>query len=618
MTVSENTARISSLNVQDVFDSSKDNELKADVEIANDTNRAYSAQVVFRGYVRRGKTLHYEFLHEQVWIFIRPSESKTHQVSVDAWLPRFPPSIKFKNGFQVEYSVRATIDPWFQNNHVEKTFAVNRVLVLKMPHLSCYRKRLIVNQCVNHGGWYHKNPSPDHLEFFDHHERILISKENIMSSNERHNCEIAMPPDLPVTIAMSLWNVLAIRYELLFQVKMEGHRPFVNFRIPIIIASEQVKSRPGTPNSDVELYTRAQDIDDDTDDDDDQDSDIGETQQDDNDDFSIDIESLEIEGEENLYKAYAHVRFTINSVESQAVRSLRLLLQGEVRAGSVWYCFIRYKAHITSDSNSLFSPGEHSVKISLPFKDSQYDTNILPPSLDDEIRYICRVSTKSWAINDVADERNVRVDRTVDTWAKEEYKLPYSEIVGAYGIKMEQRAFQRGKHVFVTVNGEGNIRNIRMTLEQQRRLRHPGLNKDDSYCDERIVSAMDSPENKSLWPKEWALRIPKHIPPSIEITYRNVLVLNYALKIMLTLEDGHKHTHTVPIWIGCTDDKLPLPAALGNTEKQVILETAKAPDQAKKAAEYAPEEAPPFEVVCTDDTLYPPLWVDRFNDHIYS
>ncbi|VDO11220.1 unnamed protein product [Haemonchus placei] len=73
MTATESHARITSLFVQDVFVSSEENELKADVEIVNDSNLAHSAQVVFRGYVRNGNTLLYEFLHEQVWIFIRPS-----------------------------------------------------------------------------------------------------------------------------------------------------------------------------------------------------------------------------------------------------------------------------------------------------------------------------------------------------------------------------------------------------------------------------------------------------------------------------------------------------------------------------------------------------------------
>ncbi|KAK6051913.1 hypothetical protein COOONC_10582 [Cooperia oncophora] len=156
MTTSESYARINSLHVQDVFISSEENELKADVDIVNDSDVACSAQVVFRGYVRRGKTLLYEFLHEQVWILIRPSESRTHQVAVEVWLPRFPPSIKLNNDVQVEYSVKATVDPWFENHHVEKIFTVVRRLILKMPHLSCYQKRIIVNKCVNHGGWYHK------------------------------------------------------------------------------------------------------------------------------------------------------------------------------------------------------------------------------------------------------------------------------------------------------------------------------------------------------------------------------------------------------------------------------------------------------------------------------
>lgn len=64
--------------------------------------------------------------------------------------------MKIKGDLHVEYSVRATVDPWFQNNHVEKVFAVKRTLVLKMPHVNCYQHRIQVNQCVDHEGWYHR------------------------------------------------------------------------------------------------------------------------------------------------------------------------------------------------------------------------------------------------------------------------------------------------------------------------------------------------------------------------------------------------------------------------------------------------------------------------------
>lgn len=71
MATTESFARIISVSVQEVFDSSVDNELYAQVEIANDTELAHSAQVVFRGYVRKAEKLVYEFLHEQVWIFVK-------------------------------------------------------------------------------------------------------------------------------------------------------------------------------------------------------------------------------------------------------------------------------------------------------------------------------------------------------------------------------------------------------------------------------------------------------------------------------------------------------------------------------------------------------------------
>ncbi|KAK6765580.1 hypothetical protein RB195_025472 [Necator americanus] len=504
----------------------------------------------------------YEFLHEQMWIFVKPCETTTQIVAVDVWLPRFPPSMKIYGDLRVEYSVRATVDPWFMNNHIEKIFSVYRTLVLKMPHISCYQQCIKISECVGHGGWYHRKckpingeirvdkgaytwgeriklnwqlqlysklekvkmalvqhiayriPSPDHPSLLESNNSIVATTEISIEEGKHSKCELIVPAELPVTMAMTLWNVLAVQYELLFQIKMEGHRQFVDIRIPVLIASEQVQGRKTTANEEMMLFKRAQDIDDDTDDDDDQDSDIDEITQQECGESSIEIDDMEIRAEDEgtLINAHAKVTFTVNSAQPEDLRSLRLLFQGEVRAGSVWYSFLRYKAHISSDSKFLFTPGQHVVTIGLPFKDSQYDTNILPPDLSDDIRYVCSVTTKSWRINDTAEERTVLVDRSVDTWAKEKFKTPYSEILGAYGIRMQQRAFQRGKHVYVTIIG--NVRKVRLCLEQQRRIRLAGLNKDDSYCHARVVSSIDSPDSKELWPEQWSLRIPKHIPPS--------------------------------------------------------------------------------------------------------
>ncbi|VDK47031.1 unnamed protein product [Cylicostephanus goldi] len=313
-----------------------------------------------------------------------------------------------------------------------------------------------------------------------------------------------------------------------------------------------------------------------------------------------------------LANSYALVNFTNNSIRKEQL-CLRLLLQGEVRAGLTWYIFLRYKAHISSDAMSLLSPGSHSVKIPLPFKDSQYDTNILPPSMDDDIRYSCSVTTKPWEINDIAEERAIAVDYFADTQAKEKFKMSYSEIVGEYGIEMKQRTFQRGKHVFVTVNGE--VRAVRLRLEQQRRIRIAGLNADESYCTERVVAGMDSPEDKDKWPEQWSMRIPSTIPPSIEITYWNVLALSYSLTVVLVAEDGHEHVHNVPVWIGCTDDHLPPPQPLRTAPK---LKPKEQIHPATKPKPQLPDELPEFEVVRNEETHEIPVWVDRYTDHMYS
>lgn len=59
-------------------------------------------------------------------------------------------------------------------------------------------------------------------------------------------CELVVAEGLPVTMPMTLWNVLTVRYELLFQIKMERHRKFLDFNIPVIIVSEAVQVSDST------------------------------------------------------------------------------------------------------------------------------------------------------------------------------------------------------------------------------------------------------------------------------------------------------------------------------------------------------------------------------------
>ncbi|KHJ83588.1 hypothetical protein OESDEN_16711 [Oesophagostomum dentatum] len=155
-------------------------------------------------------------------------------------------------------------------------------------------------------------------------------------------------------------------------------------------------------------------------------------------------------------------------------------------------------------------------------------------------------------------------------------------------------------------------------VEQQRQLRIPGLKTDGSHCHQRIVSSVESPEQRSSWPKQWALHIPKNMPPSIEITYWNVLILNYALKITLITEDGHEHLHNIPIWIGCTDDKLQPPENATPARAPEAPEVNAIKDAGKNSTSSGPEEAPEFEVIQTAEVKEIPMWVDRYDDHTYS
>lgn len=345
------------------------------------------------------------------------------------------------------------------------------------------------------------------------------------------------------------------------------------------------------------------DKDDDSADDDDVDSEIDEDRIMDDREYSIDLERIAIKTSEksgSLKDAYAQVFFEVNSNKPRALKNLRLMLLGEVRANARWYEFLRFKAIISTGPDSMFSPGPHSVKLSLPFKESQYDTNILAPSLGDDIRYSVRATMESWRKNAVHQEREVFVDRFVDTWAKEEFKTPYKEIIGPNEYIMRQRCFQRGKFAFVKIRGD--VRKVRLELVQQRRLRMPELNQDDSYCYEKVVSVFQGDEEQSQWPEQ-SIYIPKNIPPSIEISYWNVLVLSYALVVIDTLSDGHEHRHSVPIWIGCTDDKLGPPERPKNETMEMVEPI---------------DELPEFEVIHPEETHIQPYWVERYNSHTYG
>ncbi|PAV88517.1 hypothetical protein WR25_07899 [Diploscapter pachys] len=556
--------RVVSLNVAPLFESAKDNQLVATVDVENQSEFTHSCQVVFRGYVRRPNELLYEFLHEQQWIIVKPSSTETQDVAVDVWLPRFPPSMQILQDLVVEYSVKATVDPWYENHHIEKKFDVARTLILKMPHTACFAKQWIVNECVGHNKWIHKKCSPINGEVWTDKGAYTFGEHVRVKWTLHHEDSKISDPGHPML--------------------MEKHNS--------IVASKQVKadgqSDSEEENEDPQVKKKMRE----------------------QKDYSVDIEKLKVipgTGSNGLKEANAVVDFVINSNEPKPLGAVRLLLQGEARAGSMWYEFVRFKAIVCSNEHSHFSPGQHKVQISLPFRDSQYDVNILPPTLGDDIRYVCRASGDSWRKNIVPRETDIMVDRYTDTWGRAEFKPPYSEQKGAIAIKMRQRNFQRGKSVLMQV--EGKMRKLQLQLVQQRRLRIPGLSKQESYCHERVVSVEESPSDENQWPSEWSVPIPPNVPPSIEISYWNVLFLSYQAVAVVTLEDGHNHTHKVPIWIGCTDDNL---ERLPNTRPIAPI------DGPKSAAEPELGELPPFEVVHPEEIREQPYWVERFNDHTYG
>ncbi|GMR61053.1 hypothetical protein PMAYCL1PPCAC_31248, partial [Pristionchus mayeri] len=723
-------ARILSLEVPRRFVSADDNQLYATVTFDNDSDLVHSAQVVFRGYVRaplkadeqpqdgkkerkvddhqdrqekkeepvvtdskkksmqkpkkqpsRGqqqgqqeRSIYYEFLHEQIWLLIDKQGRVSHEAFLDVWLPRFPPSGPiYKGGPVVEYSCRVSVDPWYQNHHVEQTFEVVRTLILKQPHLAAYPNHIKVNRCVDHGSVFHKQCKPVNGEIWTekgayvpgekfkvywrlaysdtlsdakvsliktvkfrtpepNSPQLVTIKVDTVSSislaqqrekdkkedkeRKEENCvALAIPEDVPVTMAMTIFNVLSVKYDVLLQVKVGGHKEFTDFTLPVIVTSDFIEPRPlkKRPANKNELFARAIDVDDDSADDDDTDGEVEEHPDSDalrRNDFSIEVENLAVatRADGQLHNAYAEVHLLVNSHVARSLGGLRLLFSGECRAAEQWYEFLRYKAIINTNEATALSPGQHVIKVALPFADAQYDTNILAPSLDDDIRYLCKVTLTSWEANAVQYEREVFVDRYVDTWAKKEYTPPYDEEMGAWGVKMRQRNFQRGMWIFAKVTGD--FAKVRFHLVQRRRLRQPGVKLDDSFLHERIIAQLESPEDRSMWPTtEWALQIPAYVQPSIEIAYWNVLVLSYALVVFPRGQDGHEHQHTIPLWIGTTDDKLEPP--------EIIIPPAR-PGPGQMVRVPSAEDLPEFEVWDREEVKLQPWWVERFNRDTYT
>ncbi|GMT36295.1 hypothetical protein PFISCL1PPCAC_27592, partial [Pristionchus fissidentatus] len=717
-------ARIISLQVPKRFVSAEDNQLYATVSFDNESDLVHSAQVVFRGYVRapltsdnkgekreerrpednqpqpthkneeprdpkrKGKkepakkkqvpvdqrNIYYEFLHEQIWLLIDKQGRVEHEAFLDVWLPRFPPSGPIHEGGPViEYSCRVSVDPWYENHHVEQTFEVRRTLILKQPHMAAYPNHIKVNRCVDHGSMFHKVCKPVNGEIWtekgayvagekfkvywrlayadtlsdakvsliktakfrtpepnapqsvstkvDTVSTISLAQQREKDKKEgkerkEENCvALEIPETVPVSMTMTIFNVLSVKYQVLLQVKVGGHKEFTDFTLPVIVTSDFVEPRPlkKKPANKKELFSRALDVDDDSADDDDTDGEVEENPDKEalaRRDFSIEVENLAVATRANgqLHDAYAEVHLLVNSHEARSMHGLRLMFTAECRAAESWYEFLRYKAIITTNEATALSPGQHVIKVALPFADTQYDTNILPPSLADDIRYLCKVTMISWEANAVQYEREVFVDRYVDTWAKKEFTPQYDEEMGAWGVKMRQRNFQRGKWIFAKVTGD--FASVRFQLVQLRRLRQPGLKRDESFLHERVITELQSPEDKSLWPTtEWALQIPSYIQPSIEIAYWNVLVLSYALVVFPKGQDGHEHKHTIPLWVGTTDDKLEPP--------EVIVPVARpAPTQMVRVP--SPADLPEFEVWDRDEVKMQPWWVERFNRDTYT
>lgn len=55
--------------------------------------------------------------------------------------------------------------------------------------------------------------------------------------------EITVPEQAPISIAMTIWNVMTVEYDVFMRMKAKGDRKTIDFRFPMVVASEAIQVR---------------------------------------------------------------------------------------------------------------------------------------------------------------------------------------------------------------------------------------------------------------------------------------------------------------------------------------------------------------------------------------
>lgn len=81
---------------------------------------------------------------------------------------------------------------------------------------------------------------PGHPMLLEKHNSIVASKQ-VKANGQSGECTLEVPHKIPITMAMTLWNVITVNYEVLIQVKVANQKEYVELRYPVIVCSEGVQ-----------------------------------------------------------------------------------------------------------------------------------------------------------------------------------------------------------------------------------------------------------------------------------------------------------------------------------------------------------------------------------------
>ncbi|KAE9551673.1 hypothetical protein FO519_005113 [Halicephalobus sp. NKZ332] len=632
---SQSGVQVVRVDLPNEFRSTQHKSFFADVTTVSHFNTEWKIQVVFKGYLRDDHEILYEFLHEQCWITSEGAGESTNKVELDVRIRRLPPSMSITEKLRIEYMVQVNADAWYTNAHFQRIFAVIRDDQIKeLNHL--YPTKYNVNECVGHNECCHRNcealngkfwidgivyhpgqrvdirwkiksetalreativlyknislrhPNSEHpMDINIIQKEAAVNKESVSTHTE--GISLVVPQDLPITHKSTIWDTTKLHYFVGFSLKMDKIKETLDLNFPITIEHQNRNSKQKNQQM-TEAEHDMYDVKD------------GPSKQ----VVPPQPQTLVVNNIElytSQHQTLEGARVILNLTVRQAQRyTIHFLLQGSVCTGGKWYEFLRYKTNIVKDHLNV---GPFQNEIQIPFDRSQYLTLILPPSFNDEVRYECLLSTRDWTDNRLIARKIVLVDRETETLCKAEMLTEYYEEKGAIKLYMRQRAFKRGKYVIVQV--EGKVSALSLMLVQHKRIRKPGLELEGCFFKEKVVCSMDSSPDRRDWPKEWSLRIPDRITPSIDTCYWNVLAVEYKVVVKLNGHDRHQHVHVIPIWIGTTDDEMDPPS-------NELLESYGEGPQGQ--IRHNPTKmAPEFEVIPNEHDQ--PWWVDRLDFDVY-